>query len=202
MPRPVRNQLSGSIPPELGNLTNLQYLDLYCNQLSGSIPPELGNLANLQDLYLYSNQLSGSIPPELGNLANLQYLDLYVNQLSGSIPPELGNLANLQRLFLSSNPLSGSLPQDLTKLVLTSFGYDNTLLCEPGGTAFESWLWDPGFVPQRHYLYFERHHQRPGHRNHRNRLYFYGGSQPDFGHCAHHLHVGSHRPGGGHSRQR
>jgi hypothetical protein len=72
------------------------------------IPPELGNLTELQILDLSSNQLS-SLPPELGNLASLQTLDLSHNRLS-SLPPELGNLANLQTLNLSVNPLS-SLPQ-------------------------------------------------------------------------------------------
>ncbi len=49
-------------------------LFLAVNQLSGPIPPDLGNLANLSDLRLGGNQLSGPIPPELGNLANLQLL--------------------------------------------------------------------------------------------------------------------------------
>ena len=110
------NQLSGEIPPELGDLANLQELYLYGNQLSGEIPPELGNLANLQELYLYGNQLSGEIPPELGNLANLQELYLYENQLSGEIPPELGNLANLQELYLYENQLSGEIPPELGNL--------------------------------------------------------------------------------------
>ncbi len=110
------NQLSGSIPPELGNLTNLQSLVLQGNQLNGSIPPELGNLTNLQDLWLSSTQLSGSIPPELGNLTNLEFLDLYSNQLSGSIPPELGNLTNLEFLLLDSNQLSGPIPPELGNL--------------------------------------------------------------------------------------
>ena len=30
----------------MGNLANLTRLDLYGNQLTGEIPPELGNLAN------------------------------------------------------------------------------------------------------------------------------------------------------------
>ncbi|MYI28063.1 MAG: hypothetical protein F4064_08210, partial [Acidimicrobiales bacterium] len=62
------NDLSGSIPPELGNLTGLETLSLSGNALSGSIPPSLGNLTNLTRLSLYSNELSGSIPPELGRL--------------------------------------------------------------------------------------------------------------------------------------
>ncbi len=112
----TNNQLTGSIPAELGSLTNLQQLYLYKNQLTGSIPPELGNLTNLQRLYLYNNQLTGRIPPELGNLTNLQRLYLDKNQLTGRIPPELGNLTNLQRLYLYNNQLTGSIPAELGNL--------------------------------------------------------------------------------------
>ena len=75
------------------------------NQLSGEIPPELGNLANVSKLYLYLNELSGEIPPELGNLANLTQLRLDENELRGEIPPELGNLTNLTRLLLYRQPV-------------------------------------------------------------------------------------------------
>ena len=89
------NLLSGEIPPELGNLANLEGLRLNDNWLSGEIPPELGNLANLAGLGLHDNRLIGEIPPELGNLARLTVLSLRGNQLSGEIPRELGNLAKL-----------------------------------------------------------------------------------------------------------
>ncbi len=60
------------------------------NQLSGEIPPELGNLSNPQELFLYGNYLSGEIPAELGNLSILTGLFLHENQLSGEMPAELG----------------------------------------------------------------------------------------------------------------
>ena len=110
------NNLSGSIPAELGNLTNLTELNLSFNSLTGSIPDELGNLTNLTDLSLSANYLSGSIPAELGNLTNLTFLWLQYNSLSGSIPSELGNLTNLRWLYLHTNSLSGSIPSELGNL--------------------------------------------------------------------------------------
>lgn len=112
----AENRLSGTIPPELGNLTELKRLDLRGNQLSGSIPPELGTLTGLTELILWGNQLSGNIPPELGSLSNLRNLTLAANRLSGSIPPELGNLASLNWLNLDDNQLSGSIPPELGNL--------------------------------------------------------------------------------------
>jgi hypothetical protein len=110
------NQLSGSLPPELGQLSRLQTLTLYFNELSGSLPPELGRLAGLQSLILDDNNLSGPIPPELGQLTSLQELDLESNKLSGKIPVELGQLANLETLNLNNNKLSGPIPPELGNL--------------------------------------------------------------------------------------
>ena len=62
------NKLTGTIPPELGQLTNLRFLDLAHNQLTGMIPPELGQLTNLEVLGLRGNQFTGCIPNTLRNL--------------------------------------------------------------------------------------------------------------------------------------
>ena len=110
------NNLSGEIPPELGNLSSLEFLVLADNNLSGEIPPELGNLSNLKSLSLWSNNLSGKIPPELGNLSNLKSLSLNHSDLSGGIPPEFGNLSKLESLFLQANNLSGEIPPELGNL--------------------------------------------------------------------------------------
>ncbi len=110
------NQLVGTIPGQLGNLTNLKTLWLMQNQLVGDIPAELGSLVRLESLSLWANQLDGSIPSSLGGLASLVDLNLMSNELSGAIPPELGNLTNLQNLILADNQLSGGIPTQLTHL--------------------------------------------------------------------------------------
>jgi Leucine-rich repeat (LRR) protein len=127
-----KNQLTGPIPPELGNLVRLYFLNLRANQLSGPIPSELGNLVNLFDLYLDGNQLNEQIPPELGNLDQLLNLYLGFNQLSGPIPPELGNLGNLVYLNLRDNQLSGPIPPELSNLEnLSWLGLDSNQLSGP-----------------------------------------------------------------------
>ncbi|MCY4577923.1 MAG: hypothetical protein OXD31_02645, partial [Chloroflexi bacterium] len=110
------NNLSGQVPPELGNLANLQRLRLVHNELTGTIPTELGNLTDLENLELWNNRLSGEIPTELARLANLQSLGLHDNSLTGAIPTELSSLTNLRYLELSHNELTGGIPAELGKL--------------------------------------------------------------------------------------
>ena len=112
----IRNQLSGEIPPELGNLSKLTYLSLVGNELSGEIPPELGNLSKLTYLSLEGNKLTGEIPPELGSLSKLTYLHLGWNDLTGGIPPEFGGLSDLTWLDLSGTLLSEEIPPELGSL--------------------------------------------------------------------------------------
>ncbi len=126
------NEMKGSLPHELGDLTNLRALSLWGNQLVGSIPSELGSLADLRDLWLTLNNLSGPIPPALGGLSQLEDLLLERNQLSGTIPPELGDLTNLRRLGLSGNQLSGPIPGELGGLAnLRRLGLSGNQLSGP-----------------------------------------------------------------------
>ena len=67
--------LQGTIPPQLGNLSSLQKLDLRYNQLSGTIPSSIFNISSLQILDLSDNQLSGSFPSINFNMPVLQVID-------------------------------------------------------------------------------------------------------------------------------
>ncbi len=124
--------LKGSIPPELGGLTNLSKLDLSWNGLTGLIPPELGSLPGLQLLYLEYNRLTGPIPSELGNLSTLAELRLDGNALTGPVPSELGNLSTLAELRLDGNALTGPIPSELGNLsTLAQLRLNNNRLTGP-----------------------------------------------------------------------
>ncbi|KAJ3006356.1 UNVERIFIED_CONTAM: hypothetical protein HDU68_004104, partial [Siphonaria sp. JEL0065] len=106
------NALFGPIPRELGcddRLLNLTSLCLSGNQVSGQIPPALGNLCKLYYMNLSQNRLEGCIPSELGNLHKLRTLNLSDNRLDGSIPETVFKMESLRKLLLSRNRLSGNL---------------------------------------------------------------------------------------------
>ena len=128
------SKLTGSIPPELGDLTNLEEIVIHSNRLSGSIPPELGNLASLRVMRLSWNLLEGTIPGELGRLTSLETMNLDHNLLVSGIPPEIGNLSNLKELRLQNNRLSGTIPHelgDLVSLTVLEIGNNDLTGCVP-----------------------------------------------------------------------
>lgn len=126
-----RNLLSGSLPSEIAEFTNLQVLELYKNKLGGSIPSELASLVNLTALDLSGNSLKGVVPTELGSLANIRRLLLFDNALTGDIPSELSNLSRLQILNLAKNNFTTQVVGDLCVLKSSIIGVDcRNVSCE------------------------------------------------------------------------
>ena len=123
------NNLTGSIPPEVGALERLRTLFLSGGNLTGPIPPQLGDLAELQLLHVIKNDLEGRIPPALGRLSRLEILGLSENRLEGGIPPELGALERMRGLYLNENDLTGPIPPELGNMtrLLRFHLWDNRL---------------------------------------------------------------------------
>ncbi|KAL5834490.1 hypothetical protein ACOSQ4_013987 [Xanthoceras sorbifolium] len=118
--RIARNNITGSIPLEIGKATQLEALDLSSNRLVGQMPKELGKLTRISKLLnLSNNQLSGGIPSEFESLTNLERLDLSGNNLSQSIQ-YLGNCIKLNYLNLSNNKFSQEIPSQLENLLQLS----------------------------------------------------------------------------------
>jgi len=96
----ARQGLSGTIPPELGLLTNLITLDIAQNQLKGQLQT-IYPLENLKFAYLFENSLTGTLSREIENCRNLTRLFAGHNELSGSIPSGL-KMRPLGMFFSSS----------------------------------------------------------------------------------------------------
>jgi hypothetical protein len=90
------------LSPDISQLSDLQVLDVSHTGLT-ALPPEIGQLTHLQGLYLGNTALT-ALPPELGQLVNLQGLYLGDTTIT-ALPPEIVQLANLQLLDLSNTQI-------------------------------------------------------------------------------------------------
>ncbi|XP_030967892.1 receptor-like protein EIX2 isoform X2 [Quercus lobata] len=160
------NHFYGSIPTHLCHLQHLQILDLVLNQISGSIPKCVNNLTALtqkgspnatithyhttwvsnsslffmsyddrmffmwkgkeheykntlgflKGVDLSSNNLTRWIPGEIVELVELVSLNLSRNCLTGQITSDIVMLQSLEALDLSKNHLSGGIPSSLSHI--------------------------------------------------------------------------------------
>uniref|UniRef100_A0A7N0T7T2 Uncharacterized protein n=2 Tax=Kalanchoe fedtschenkoi TaxID=63787 RepID=A0A7N0T7T2_KALFE len=93
-------------------------LNLTSVGVSGSLSPNIANLTALTDLWLGDNNLTGPIP-DISSLKRLQKLHLENNQFSGEIPQSLVGMTTLTELFLQNNNLTGEVPNGLERPGLT-----------------------------------------------------------------------------------
>ncbi len=67
--------LHGTIPNEIGQLTNMVLLSLAGNRLSGTLPASMGNLYLLTNIHIsYAPDLISTLPPEWANMQALSVL--------------------------------------------------------------------------------------------------------------------------------
>ncbi|KAK2996886.1 hypothetical protein RJ639_015275 [Escallonia herrerae] len=108
--------ISGQIPPAVGNLPYLEELEFHhITNLTGQIPSAIAKLKNLKELRLSFTNLSGPVPSFLSQLKNLTLLELNYNQLTGTIPPSIARLTNLLAVHLDRNQLIGEIPKEFGK---------------------------------------------------------------------------------------
>ncbi|XP_073262647.1 uncharacterized protein [Populus alba] len=131
---------SGTVPPELGGLVNLENLTLSGNYLTGELPPALTNLTGLKELRLSGNNFTGRIPDFIRSWKQLDTLEIQAGGFTGPIPssislltnltdlkisnllgdgsefPNLESIAGIKYLMLSNCNLSGNFPIYLTRM--------------------------------------------------------------------------------------
>ncbi|OEL29120.1 putative LRR receptor-like serine/threonine-protein kinase, partial [Dichanthelium oligosanthes] len=109
------NNLTGTIPDSVANITTLQLFSCAMNKIEGNIPNEFANLLGLQILRVSINEMSGQFPQPIMNLSNLIKLSIALNKFSGVVPSSIGNsLPDLQVIVLDGNLFHGHIPSSLT----------------------------------------------------------------------------------------
>jgi len=107
-----RNDFSGTLPSEMGEMTDLWRLDVAENKIGGRIPPELGNLTNLGMLYLHENKFVGTFPNEIGHkIPLLEEVWFYNNDFTGTVPIGLGNHSRITSILAHGNKFTGNVSQ-------------------------------------------------------------------------------------------
>jgi len=96
------NQLSGTLPTQIGKWNRLNTFALTKNRISGTVPTQVGDMAILRRIELAENSLSGSMPDAFGNLRHLVYWDTYGNMLTGDLPPSIQNVTSLEYLYVQN----------------------------------------------------------------------------------------------------
>ena len=117
------NSLTGiALPSDIGHFSKLKelYLSNNFNFLESSMPESIGELSQLEKLNLASTRLIGELPSHLGTMQALRLLDLSSNGLQGSLKTELASLQNLALLRLDANRLSGTVPTEFLQLTALS----------------------------------------------------------------------------------
>lgn len=122
------NNFQGCLPPSISKMSKtLNEIILEDSGLKGCLPSEIGELTQLNVLDVSYNDLSGPLPESMGEMKNLEQLNVAFNMFSGSIPESICSLPKLENFTYSSNFFSDA-PYKCLKLQET----DDRLNCIAG----------------------------------------------------------------------
>jgi len=75
----------GSLPSELGTLTDMHFFATTNNDFSGTLPTEFGNLKSLEQLWPGNNYYSGAIQTKSGRLSLLEKFHAWDSRNAGDV---------------------------------------------------------------------------------------------------------------------
>lgn len=94
----AENDLEGPFPVFLLDWPQLEQVDIRRTFFTGTLPTEIGLLTNLGDFAAWTSWLQGSIPSEIGLLSDsLSKLSLGGLNFEGPIPSSMGDLPLMRK---------------------------------------------------------------------------------------------------------
>ncbi len=106
--------ITGKLPDEIGNLSNLRIVEL--TGFDGPLPESFENLTRLEEIKFYGAQLNQPFPEYILGFSQLSNITFDSCGLIGTIPNAIGDLNKLETINLSYNNLSGSIPESIGSL--------------------------------------------------------------------------------------
>ena len=137
----IRHVPAAALPPKL------RWLILTDNQIR-SLPPELGQCTQLQKLMLAGNELA-HLPPELAACTQLELLRLSANRLS-ALPDWLLNMPRLAWLALAGNPVTDCCEAAARAPHITSFDWQHLTLGQILGEGASGVIYQAGLQGEGH----------------------------------------------------
>ncbi|KAI2512840.1 hypothetical protein MHU86_1629 [Fragilaria crotonensis] len=98
----------GSLPDDLFDLTNLEFLDVSKSGLGGILPESIGRLSRLVQFFCQGNDMTGTLPSDLGRLERLEVLDLSENMFVGNLPLEMASMKSIESIFIDAFSRNGA----------------------------------------------------------------------------------------------
>lgn len=99
------NQISGTLPTQIGRLSLTTRMANHHNELSGTLPTQIVNMSELLHFELQNNKMSGSIPDAFGGTSRLRHWDTFDNKLTGDLPASVGKLMSLEEFYIQNEHL-------------------------------------------------------------------------------------------------
>jgi hypothetical protein len=89
---------------------------MHSTAITGTIPDELWNLSDLWRLDLYGMRLTGTLSSNMSKMTNVHILRVNDNELTGTVPTEIGLLTKLEKVWFEGNNFRGEIPSTLCAL--------------------------------------------------------------------------------------
>jgi Leucine-rich repeat (LRR) protein len=130
--------LTGTLPTQMYELTNLERFIMVSVEIHGHFlqNARISQLSNLRSLVVTNSHLSGTLPTELGLLTELEELRIAYSYMTGTIPSELGRLTKLEAGWFHGTQLTGSVPSEVCALPAIQFDWRISCQVECGCCHF------------------------------------------------------------------
>jgi len=138
------NNLVGTVPTSIGELTKLRTLKLMNNDLTGTFPDIWTELTALEFIDLSNNGFTGSMPLSLSSLIKLNTLYIENNNMDGPLLPEIADLPLINVYWTKNNDFSGCYPDSYTELCdIASTKFTNNPSLPTSGNDFDGFCFGP-----------------------------------------------------------